>query len=86
MPWTYLAVIILVAAATIIFALQDLNAHLPLELFVGVVLPPGRGDGRQRIRAVAADGCGPKARGRRLMPIAIAMSILPGVCRADRSG
>jgi lipopolysaccharide assembly protein A len=55
MRWIYLAVIILVAAATIIFALQNLeivtmsflgfNAHLPLALLVGVVLPPGCGDG-----------------------------------------
>jgi lipopolysaccharide assembly protein A len=64
MRWIYLAVIILVAAATIIFALQNLeivtmsflgfNAHLPLALLVGVVLPPGCGDGRQRVRAVAS--------------------------------
>ena len=47
MRWIYLAVIILVAAATIIFALQNLeivtmsflgfNAHLPLALLVGAV-------------------------------------------------
>jgi putative membrane protein len=46
MRWIYLAVIILVAVATIIFALQNLeivtmsflgfNAHLPLALLVGV--------------------------------------------------
>ena len=47
MRWIYLAVIILVAAATIIFAPQNFeivtmsflgfNAHLPLALSVGVV-------------------------------------------------
>ena len=64
MRWIYLAVILLFAAAMIIFALQNLeivtmsflgfNAHLPLALLVGVVLPPGCGDGRQRVRAVAS--------------------------------
>jgi putative membrane protein len=64
MRWIYLAVIILVAAATIIFVLQKLeivtmsflgfNTHLPLALLVGVVIPPGGGDGRQRVRAVAS--------------------------------
>jgi putative membrane protein len=55
MRWIYLAVIILVAAATIIFALQNLeivtmsflgfNAHLPLALLVGVVYLLGAATG-----------------------------------------
>jgi hypothetical protein len=62
--WIHLAVIILVAAAAILFALQNLeivtmsflgfDAHLPLALLVGVVIPPGGGDGRQRVRAGAS--------------------------------
>ena len=55
MRWIYLAVIILVAAATIIFALQNLeivtmsflgsNARLPLALLVGVVYLLGAATG-----------------------------------------
>jgi lipopolysaccharide assembly protein A len=55
MRWIYLAVIILLAAATIIFALQNLeivtmsfigfNARLPLALLVGVVYLLGAATG-----------------------------------------
>jgi putative membrane protein len=55
MRWIYLAVIILFAAATIIFALQNLeivtmsflgfNAHLPIALLVGVVYLLGAATG-----------------------------------------
>jgi lipopolysaccharide assembly protein A len=55
MRWIYLAVIILVAVATIIFALQNLeivtmsflgfNAHLLLALLVGVVYLLGAATG-----------------------------------------
>ena len=55
MRWTYLAVIILFAAATIVFALQNLeivtmsflgfNAHLPLALLVGVIYLLGAATG-----------------------------------------
>ena len=55
MRWIYLAVIILVAAATIIYALQNLdivtmsfigfNARLPLALLVGVVYLLGAATG-----------------------------------------
>ena len=55
MRWIYLAVIILVAAATVIFALQNLeivtvsfigfNARLPLALLVGVVYLLGAATG-----------------------------------------
>jgi putative membrane protein len=55
MRWIYLAVMILVAAATIIFALQNLeivtmsflgfNAHLPLALLVGVIYLLGAATG-----------------------------------------
>ena len=55
MRWIYLAVIILFAAATIIFALQNLeivtmsfigfNARLPLALLVGVVYLLGAATG-----------------------------------------
>jgi putative membrane protein len=55
MRWIYLAVIILVVTATIIFALQNLeivtmsflgfDAHLPLALLVGVVYLLGTATG-----------------------------------------
>jgi uncharacterized integral membrane protein len=55
MRWIYLAVIILVAAATIIYALQNLdivtmsfigfNARLPLALLVGVAYLLGAATG-----------------------------------------
>ena len=55
MRWIYLAVMILVAAATIVFALQNLeivtmsflglNAHLPLALLVGIIYLLGAATG-----------------------------------------
>ena len=64
MRWVYLAVIILFAAATIIFALQNFeivtmsflgfNARVPLALLVAVAYLLGRGDGRQPVRAAAS--------------------------------
>jgi hypothetical protein len=57
MRWIYLAVIILFAAATIIFALQ--NFEIVTITFLGFNvgyrrLPPGRGDRRQPVRAAAS--------------------------------
>ena len=64
MRWIYLAVIILFAAATIIFALQnfeivtDVLSQLQCPRAARAVgrrrLPPGRGDGRQPVRAAAS--------------------------------
>jgi hypothetical protein len=64
MRWIYLAVIILIAAAAIIFALQNFeivtmsflgfNARVPLALLVARRLPPRHGDGRQPVRAAAS--------------------------------
>jgi lipopolysaccharide assembly protein A len=62
MRWIYLAIIILFAAATIIFALQNfeivtvslfgLDARVPLALLVAIAYLLG-GDGRQPVRAAA---------------------------------
>ena len=59
MRWIYLAVIVLFAAATIIFALQNFEivtvaflgsaARIPLALLVAVVYLLGRSDGRQPV-------------------------------------